>query len=75
MLVGDEHVKKAPQTQRGSPHTHEPSGAWRLHKSDKVRTSVVGQRLRLCLPVQRVQAQILVWELRSHMLHGQQTKA
>ena len=33
-------------------------------------TSLVIQCLRLCLPMQGVRLQSLVWELRSHMPHG-----
>ena len=36
--------------------------------------SLVVQWLRLYLLMQRVQVQSLVWELRSHMPHGQKTK-
>ena len=32
------------------------------------------QQLKLCLPMQRVQIQSLVRELKSHMSHGQKKK-
>ena len=43
-------------------------------KTNKVGISPVIQWLRHCLPVQELQVQSLVREVRSHMPHGQKTK-
>ena len=44
-------------------------GELRYNRSS-IRTSLVVQWLRLCLPLQTVQVQSLVEKLRSHMPHG-----
>ena len=48
-------------------------GELRYNRSS-IRTSLVVQWLRLCLPLQTVQVQSLVEKLRSHMPHSWKTK-
>ena len=45
-----------------------------IFKNEYFGTSLAVQCLRLCLPMQGVQVQPLVVELRSHKTHGQKTK-
>ena len=44
-----------------------------MQKSKPLGTSLMVQWLRLCLPMQGVQFQSLVMELRSHMAHAAKT--
>ena len=55
-------------TARGFTSANAKQYSTQVKKQNSVGTSLVVQRLRICLAMQGTQVQSLVWELRSHML-------